>query len=109
MRPTGICHMYIAFCGNVTRPHLISVFCQKRHSGFRFLKTTHRVVFRTCAQQASNSRRRGVQNCAHNFYTKSTENLSIFYMVWTGLDGGSMRNLGIVGRKLVSKCGHFPS
>ena len=39
-----------------------------------------RVYFKTCAQQASNSRRRGVQNCAHNFYTKSTENLSIFYI-----------------------------
>ena len=61
------------------------------------------------SQQASNSRRRGVQNSVHKSYTKSTENLSIFYMVWTGLDGGSMRNLGIVGRKLVSKRGHFPS
>ena len=68
-----------------------------------------RVYFKTCAQQASNSRRRGVQNTVHYSYTKSTENLSIFYMVWTGLDGGSMRNLGIVGRKLVSKRGHFPS
>ena len=67
------------------------------------------VYFEKCAQQASNSRRRGVQNTVHYSYTKSTENLSIFYMVWTGLDGGSMRNLGIVGRKLVSKRGHFPS
>ena len=62
-----------------------------------------KVALKKCAQQASNSRRRGVQNTVHNSYTKSTENLSIFYMVWTGLDGGSMRNLGIVGRKLVSK------
>ena len=68
-----------------------------------------RVYFKTCAQQASNSRRRGVQNTVHNSYTKNTENLIIFYMVWTGLDGGSMLNLGIVGRKLVSKRGHFPS
>ncbi len=30
-------------------------------------------------------------------------------MVWTGLDGGSMRKRGIVGRKLVSKRGHFSS
>ena len=67
------------------------------------------VYFEKCAQQASNSRRRGVQNSAHYSYTKSTENLSIFYMVWTGLDGSSMRNLGIVGRKLVSKRGHFSS
>ena len=28
-------------------------------------------------------------------------------MIWTGLDGSSMRNLGIVGKKLVSKRGHF--
>ena len=40
-----------------------------------------RVYFKTCAQQASNSRRRGVQNTVHKSYTKSTENLSIFYMV----------------------------
>ena len=39
-----------------------------------------RVSFEKCAQQASNSRRRGVQNTVHNFYTKSTENLSIFYI-----------------------------
>ena len=37
-----------------------------------------RVYFKTCAQQASNSRRRGVQNSVHKSYTKSTENLSIF-------------------------------
>ena len=50
-----------------------------------------------------------VRNPSDNFHTKTTENLSIFYMVWTGLDGGSMRKREIVGRKLVSKRGHFPS
>ena len=28
-------------------------------------------------------------------------------MIWTSLDGSSMRKRGIVGRKLVSKRGHF--